>query len=166
MCIPFRATLVALLFAVLLPAPARVAAQMEAFGDPARLVGAAPLAVRAVVEWDELITETAGGATEDQFHQAVIETFEASLGEMGVPVDDAAERMLVCRVETFYNSGSIAFAARVEFHEPFGRPGQTAITWHRTWIGTTSVQGMHLLFRIGEQCAEDFAEAWRAANPG
>jgi hypothetical protein len=160
-----RAALTSLLLAVSLPAPVSLAAQ-AAFCDPARLVGITPVAARAVVDWDELITETAGGATEGQFHQAVIQTFEASLEELGVPLDAASERFLLCRVETIYDSGLIAFAARVELHEPFGGPGQTAITWHRTWIGTAPVQGMHLLFRIGEQCAEDFAEDWRAANPG
>ena len=166
MCTLFRAALTTPLLAVSLSGLEPVAAQAGAFGDPARLVDAVPVAVRAAVDWDELITETAGGATEDQFHQAVIQTFEASLREMGVAVDASSERFLMCRVETIYDSGLISFAARVEFHEPFGAPGQTAISWHRTWIGTAPLQGMHLLFRIGEQCAEDFVEAWTAANPG
>lgn len=163
---PSRAALTALLLPALLHAPAPASAQMEAFGDPARLRGVTPLAARAVVDWDQLITETAGGATEDQFQQAVAQTFEAELEALGVSIDAGSERFLMCRVETLYNSGVIAFAARVELHEPFGSAGQTAITWHRTWIGTAPVQGMHLLFRIGEQCAEDFAEAWNAANTG
>jgi hypothetical protein len=166
MWIPSRAAFAVLLVPALLHAPTDAAAQMEAFGDPARLRDVTPVAARAVVDWDQLITETAGGATEDQFHQAVIQTFEAELGAQGVAVDASSERFLMCRVETLYNSGVIAFAARVELHEPFGAPGQTAITWHRTWIGSAPVQGMHLLFRIGEQCAEDFVEAWSAANGG
>lgn len=134
-------------------------AQDASFGDPSRLAEATPLAVRAAVQWDDLITETAGGATEDQFHDAVVQTFENTLEELGVALDPAAERFLVCRVETLYDSGLIAFAARVELHEPFGDGSSTAITWHRTWIGTTPVRGMHMLFTIGEQCAEDFVEA-------
>lgn len=139
-------------------------AAQEAFGDPTRLEGAAPLAVRAYVDWDELITETAGGATEPQFHDAVAQAFEQELVDLGVPLDGDAERFLLCRVETVYDSGMIAFAARVEFHEPFGSDGTTAITWHQTWIGTTPVRDMHRLFAIGEQCAADFFDAWEAAN--
>ncbi len=152
-----------LVLALLLVAPALRAApalaQDASFGDASRLAGATPLGVRAVVEWDDLITETAGGATEGQFHDAVIQTFENALEELGVSLDPAAERLLVCRVETLYDSGLIAFAARVELHEPFGDGSSTAITWHQTWIGTTPVRGMHMLFTIGEQCAEDFVEA-------
>ncbi|MDZ7780195.1 MAG: hypothetical protein U5R14_09740 [Gemmatimonadota bacterium] len=140
-----------------------VAAQ-EPFGDPTRLEGSAPLAVRAYVDWDELITETAGGATEPQFHDAVAQTFEQALSDFGVPLDSEAERFLLCRVETVYDSGMITFAARIELHEPFGADGATAITWHQTWIGTTPVQDMHRLYSIGEQCAADFVEAWEAAN--
>lgn len=153
----------ALALALLLVTPAfaatRATAQDASFGDPSRLAGATPLGVRAAVQWDDLITETAGGATEDQFHDAVVQTFENTLEGLGVALDPAAERFLVCRVETLYDSGLIAFAARVELHEPFGDGRSTAITWHRTWIGTTPVRGMHMLFTIGEQCAEDFVEA-------
>jgi hypothetical protein len=161
-----RNALVLLVAAASLVPAARVSGQEVGFGDPARLQGASPVGVRAWVDWDELITETAGGATEDQFHQAVLMAFEASLSELGIETRDDAPSFLMCRVETIYNGGVIAFAARVEFHEPFGAPGSTAITWHRTWLGTTAVQNMHLLFTIGEQCAEDFAEAWRAQNAG
>ena len=161
-----RAAVIWLLFTALLQAPTEASAQMEAFGDPARLRGVTPVAVRALVDWDQLITETAGGATEEQFHQAVVQTFEATLEDKGVEIDPSSERFLMCRVETIYNSGLISFAPRVELHEPFGAPGQSAITWHRTWIGSAPVQGMHLLFQIGEQCAEDFADAWTAANTG
>lgn len=161
-----RAALIWLLFATLVQAPAEASAQMGAFGDPARLQGVTPVDVRAMVDWDDLITETAGGATEEQFHQAVVQTFEATLREQEVDIDSSSERFLLCRVETIYNSGLISFAARVELHEPFGAPGQSAITWHRTWVGSAPVQGMHLLFQIGEQCAEDFVEAWTAANRG
>ncbi|MEX2471943.1 MAG: hypothetical protein WEA34_07185 [Gemmatimonadota bacterium] len=153
----------ALVLTLLLVAPGVGAtpalAQDASFGDRSRLAAATPLGVQAVVEWDDLITETAGGATEDQFHDAVIQTFENKLAELGVSLDPAAERFLLCRVETLYDSGLIAFAARVELHEPFGDGSSTAITWHQTWIGTTPVRGMHMLFTIGEQCAEDFVEA-------
>lgn len=161
-----RTALAALIVPALLHAPTDAAAQMEAFGDPSRLRDVTPVAARAMVDWDELITETAGGATGEQFHEAVVQTFEDELEALGVSLDASSERFLMCRVETLYESGQIAFAARVELHEPFGAPGQTAITWHRTWIGTAPVQDMHLLFRIGEQCAEDFVEAWSAANAG
>lgn len=156
----FRATL-AVVLCTLGPSLAHtgLAAQETMFGDPSRLAGAEPLGARAVVQWDDLITETAGGATEAQFLDAVAQTFEASLREQGVAVDPASERFLVCRVDTMYDSGLIAFAARVELHEPFGDGSGTAITWHRTWIGTTPVRGMHLLFTIGERCAEDFIAA-------
>ena len=114
---------------------------------------------RYVGVWDDLITEVAGGATEPQFHDAVAQTFEQALEGLGVALDAESSRILVCRVETLYDSGLIAFAARVELHEPFGDRGTSAITWHRTWIGTAPVRGMHTLFTIGEQCAEDFVEA-------
>lgn len=139
--------------------PALASGQEGGFGDPSRLAGAEPLASRAAVDWDDLITEVAGGATEPQFHDAVAQTFEQALQELGVAVDPESSRFLLCRVETMYDSGLIAFAARVELHEPFGASGATAITWHRTWIGTTPVRGMHTLFTIGERCAEDFVEA-------
>ena len=136
-----------------------VSAQDARFGDASRLSGVEPLAVSAVVVWDDLITEVAGGATEPQFHDAVAQTFEQALEGLGVALDAESSRILVCRVETLYDSGLIAFAARVELHEPFGDRGTSAITWHRTWIGTAPVRGMHTLFTIGEQCAEDFVEA-------
>lgn len=142
--------------------PAAMSAQEpEGFGDPERLTEAGPLRVAAVVDWDELITETAGGATPDQFHQAVFQTFEAALEEAGVSLDPAALRTLLCRVETIYQGGLIAYAARVELHEPVTVDGKglTAITWHRTWIGSAPVQEMHRLFAVGEQCAADFLEA-------
>jgi len=150
--------------AVTLGAPGALTGQEPArFGDPARLEAALPVAVAAVVDWDEMITESAGGATPDQFHQAVFQTFGAELRERGVPLDSAAERTLLCRVETLYDGGLITFAARVELHEPtlVGGSPVPAITWHRTWIGSAPTQGMHRLFSIGEQCASDFVEAWR-----
>jgi len=142
-----------------------VVAQDAGFGDPTRLAGVAPVGVRTVVDWDELITETAGGATADQFHQAVFQTFRNELQNRRIPLDDASPRFLLCRVETIYDTGLVAYAVRVELHEPFGDTGGSAITWHRTWVGSTPIQGMHRLFMIGEQCARDFDEVYKAQNP-
>lgn len=162
---PARAVLVALVAALSLGGAPASAQQDAGFGDPTRLAGVAPIGVRAVVDWDELITETAGGATPDQFHQAVFQTFRNELQNLRVPLDDASPRFLLCRVETIYETGLVAFAVRVELHEPFADTGGTAITWHRTWLGTTPIQGMHRLFTIGEQCAQDFHEVYEAQNP-
>jgi hypothetical protein len=157
-----RSTASAIAFLImsgLVTAPSFVTAQDAGFGDPSRLANAEPVGARAMVDWDDLITEVAGGATEPQFHDAVAQTFEQALEGLGVALDPDASRFLLCRVETLYDSGLIAFAARVELHEPSADGDATVITWHRTWIGTTPARGMHTLFTIGEQCAEDFVAA-------
>lgn len=132
--------------------------------DPARLRGTTPVAVRASVEWDEQITNTAGGATEAQYHEAVLQTFRDALQETEVPIDEAAEAVVLCRVETFYDQGLIAYAVRVELLRPLAPEGTPAVVWQRSWVGTTAVGGLHRMFSLGEQCAEDFASDWVSAN--
>lgn len=140
--------------------------RLQELGDPARLVGAPPLAVRTVVNWDRVLTETAGGPTEGQFQEAVSKAFEESLRDFGVPIDPDSENFLLCRVETMYGNGVVAFTGRVELHEPFGAEGETAVSWQQPQIGALPVDEMQVLFRVGERCAEDFAEAWIAARSG
>jgi len=161
-----RRTAAPVLLAALLAtfAPGRLSAQD--LGGTARLAGAGPFAPRAAVEWDEQITTTAGGATGDQFQQALIQTFGPALEASAVPVDGNAPVLAVCRVQTYYDRGQIAYAVRVEVHEPVGRDGAPAITWQRGWVGTTQVGGLHQMFTIGKQCAADLEEDWLAANPG
>jgi hypothetical protein len=134
-------------------------------GDSARLVGAGPVAVRVAVEWDEQITNTAGGATQEQYHEAVLQTFRQALEGTDVPLAEDAESFVLCRVQTYYDRGLIAYAVRVEYQEPLGPNGAPVVSWQRGWVGTTAVGGLHQMFALGEQCATDFAREWRAANP-
>lgn len=135
--------------------------------DPARLSGLSSVGARVEATWDELITTEAGGATTGQFLQALRMSFEGAIAdaEAGPTLDSDASRYLVCHVDTFYETGLIVYSLRVSLHEPFPERG-SVIIWIKSWVGSYTVQQLHLMFTLGEQCADGFAEDWSVANPG
>jgi len=107
----------------------------------------------------------AGGATPDQFLDALRMTFTNSLSEASrAPlVVQSAPTTVACHVDTFYDTGLIVYSLRVQTEAP-GNDGRPVITWIRSWVGSFTVQQLHLMFRLGEQCAESFLEEWRVVN--
>ena len=144
-------------------APDTVSAQ--SVSDPVRLAGLDPVQVRAEAQWDELITMEAGGATPDQFLEALRMTFREHIAEAdAAPALEAGAPVTVaCHVDTFYDSGLITWALRVQT-EVRGDDGAPVITWIKSWVGSYTVQQLHLMFRLGEQCAESFLQDWRGVN--
>ena len=137
----------------------------QSIENPTRLAGNARVQVRAEAVWDEMITMSAGGGTQDQFRGALAQTFEGTLAEA-----EAAPRLVpgapttvACHVDTFYETGVILYALRVQLERP-GDDGEPIVTWIKSWVGSYSVQQMHLMFMLGEQCANAFLEDWRANN--
>ena len=149
--------------AVLAVAPDAVTGQ--SVSDPVRLAGLDPVQVRAEAQWDELITMEAGGATPEQFLEALRMTFQETIAEADAApaLDPEAPVTVACHVDTFYDSGLITWALRVQT-EVRGDDGAPVITWIRSWVGSYTVQQLHLMFRLGEQCAESFLEEWRGVN--
>lgn len=133
--------------------------------DPARLAGIVRVQVRAQVEWDEQITSSAGGATSDQFRQALQQSFEGAItdADTAPSVVPGAPVTVACHVNTFYETGQILYALRVQTERP-GTDGERVITWIKSWVGSFSTQQMHLMFGLGQQCAESFLDDWRSAN--
>lgn len=133
--------------------------------DPSRLAGVDRVRVHAEAVWDELITREAGGATPDQFLEALRTTFEAGIAEADAApsVVEDAPVTVTCHVDTFYEAGLIVYALRVQTEEP-GDDGAPVITWIRSWVGSFTVQQLHLMFRLGNQCAEGFLDDWRGVN--
>jgi hypothetical protein len=141
-------------------------ARAQELEDEQRLAGVERVAVQAEVVWDDLITTSAGGATSAQFREALIQTFRAAMAKAGPALDAAAAGEVVCRVETVYDGGFIAYSARVEYRQPMGDGAKRGTTWFTSWMGTLGVGGLHQMFSLGERCANAFAEAWSAANAG
>ena len=133
--------------------------------DPVRLAGIDRVDLTADAAWDELITTDVGGATEAQFLEALRMTFAASIGgaEHAPTVLEGAPVTVRCHVDTFYDSGLIIYALRVQTEEP-GPDGLVVATWVKSWVGSFTVQQLHQMFRLGEQCAESFLEDWRGVN--
>ena len=133
--------------------------------DPARLTGLGTLDVRAEAVWDELITMEAGGATSEQFLQALQMTFHDAIAnaDAAPSVVEGSPASVACHVDTFYETGLIVWSLRAQVERP-GDDGQPVIVWIRSWVGSFTVQQLHLMFSLGEQCAEAFLEAWRSAN--
>jgi len=133
--------------------------------DPARLAGIVRVQVRAEVEWDDLITNSAGGATSAQFLQALQGSFEGTIkdADAGPSVVPGAPVTVACHVDTFYETGQILYSLRVQTERP-GADGQRVITWIRSWVGSYTTQQLHLMFGLGQQCAESFLEDWRSVN--
>jgi hypothetical protein len=135
--------------------------------DPARLAGVESVAVRASAVWDELITTSAGGATEAQFEEALLMGLRDAISgaERGPRLDDEAASFLLCHVDTFYESTLIIYSVRVSYHEP-GPGGQPAITWLRSWVGSYTAQQLHVIWTLADQCADAFLGDWRTVNGG
>ena len=159
---PFRLSLpVALAIGVGCSAPAS-AQDVE---SPERLAGLDRVSVRIEATWDELITMDAGGATEEQFVQALAMTFEQTLAEAdaGPSVVPGSPATVACHVDTFYDTGLIIYSLRTQLERP-GDDGESVIVWIDSWVGSFTTQQLHLTFTLGEQCARSFLEVWKGAN--
>lgn len=133
--------------------------------DPGRLAGVATLAVRASADWDELITMSAGGATEGQFIEALQMGLESALSsaDHGPVIDPDVTNYVSCHVDTFYDSGLIVYSVRVSHHEP-NNAGRTVITWLRSWVGSYTAQQLHVIWTLADQCADTFLDDWSESN--
>ena len=141
------------------------ATHAQSIDDPVRLAGVERVHVRAEAQWDEMITMSAGGATQDQFRQALQQTFEETIAsaDAAPSVVAGAPETITCHVDTFYETGLIVYSLRTQLERP-GADGAPVIVWIKSWVGSFSVQQMHVMFTLGEQCAESFLDDWRGAN--
>ena len=137
----------------------------QAVEDVARLSGVTTVDVRVEATWDEAITMDAGGATGDQFRQALMMTFEETISEADAApsVLEGAPNTVTCHVDTFYEPGQIIYSLRTQLEQP-GDDGAPVITWIRSWVGSFNMQQMHVMFTLGTQCAEQFLDDWKSAN--
>lgn len=140
-------------------------AASQGVDDPMRLAGVERVQLRASAQWDEMITMSAGGATPDQFREALDMTFRETieLSDEGPTVTPGAEVTVTCHVDTFYDTGQIVYALRTQLERP-GSDGAPVIVWIKSWVGNFNVQQMHVMFTLGEQCAESFLDDWKGAN--
>ena len=152
-----------LLSAALLFGATASSAEGQDVGDPSRLAGVTSVSTRAHVTWDDEIV-MAGGATGEQYEGALIQAFDAAMSDSSVTLDQEVPGFLMCRVETTFDGVIIAYSLRVEYHEPLGPNREPAITWFKSWLGTYGMQQLHLMFGLGDLCAEGFEEDWRSAN--
>lgn len=148
---------------VALALPATALAQST--DDPARLAGVERVQLRASAQWDEMITMSAGGATPDQFRQALTQTFTEAItnADAAPSVVAGAPVTVACHVDTFYETGQIIYGLRTQLERP-GEDGEPVVVWIKSWVGSFNVQQMHVMFALGEQCAESFLEDWQGAN--
>lgn len=137
----------------------------QAVEDVSRLAAIERVQVRAEAVWDELITMEAGGATPEQFEDALRQTFEATIAEADAApaVVAGAPVTVACHVDTFYDTGLIVYGLRTQVEAP-GEDGRPVILWIRSWVGSYTVQQLHLMFSLGAQCAETFLEDWKSVN--
>lgn len=141
------------------------AATAQTLDDVSRLTGILQVDVRVEADWDEAITMSAGGATPDQFRQALHQTFRATIADADAApsVVDGAPVTVACHVDTFYETGLIVYSLRVQV-ERAGPDGMPVVTWIRSAVGSYTAQQLHLMFRLGEQCGRNFLRDWRSAN--
>lgn len=146
-------------------APADATAQDgRDIGHPTGLAGVERVAVRASAVWDELITTTAGGATGGQFEEALSMGFRDALaGGDGPTVTGDAPGFALCHVDTFYDSGLIVYAVRTSYHRP-DSGGRYVVAWLQSEVGSFTAQQLHLVWTLGERCADSFLGAWNDAN--
>lgn len=156
---------VAFALAVCVALVSPVAAAAQGVDDPARLAGVERVQLRASAQWDEMITMSAGGATPEQFRQALQQTFSETIesADAAPSVVPGAPATVACHVDTFYETGLIVYALRTQLERP-GDDGEPVIVWIKSWVGSFSVQQMHVMFTLGEQCAESFLDDWKGAN--
>lgn len=123
------------------------------------------MSLNVEADWDELITVEAGGATADQFLDALRMGFAAGVTEADAApsVADGAPTTVTCHVDTFYDTGLIVYSLRVQTEEP-GPDGRPVVTWIKSWVGSFTTQQLHLMFTLGQQCAESFLADWRSSN--
>jgi hypothetical protein len=163
---PLRtATRLAALSVLTLTLATPAAGEAQTIDDPARLAGVERVQLRASSAWDEMITMSAGGATPDQFRQALTQTFTEAIAsaDAAPSVVQGAPITVACHVDTFYETGQIVYGLRTQLERP-GDDGQPMIVWIKSWVGSFSVQQMHVMFTLGEQCAKSFLEDWKSAN--
>jgi len=139
--------------------------QAQPVEDVTRLTGVTTVDVNVEATWDEAITMDAGGATADQFRQALRMTFEETISsaDAAPSVLEGAPTTVTCHVDTFYEPGQIIYALRTQL-EQAGEDGAPVITWIRSWVGSFSMQQLHVMFTLGTQCAEQFLDDWKSAN--
>lgn len=139
--------------------------ESQTIDDPARLAGVERIQLRATSAWDEMITQSAGGATPDQFREALTMTFTDAISsaDAAPSVVPGAPLTVACHVDTFYETGQIVYGLRTQLERP-GDDGQPVIVWIKSWVGSFGVQQMHVMFTLGNQCAESFLEDWKSAN--
>lgn len=130
-----------------------------------RLAGLDRVQVRAEAQWDEAIVVEAGGGTADQFLQALEMTFEQTITSANAApsVVTGSPTTVTCHVDTFYETGQIVYSLRTQVEEA-GPDGQPVITWIKSWVGYFTVQQLHVMFTLGEQCANSFLDDWKSAN--
>ncbi|MCH1569744.1 MAG: hypothetical protein L7S64_00210 [Longimicrobiales bacterium] len=150
------------LAATLLAAPSADAQSVE---DVSRLSGVTTVDVRVSATWDEAITMDAGGATGDQFRQALLMTFKETISEAEAAPSalEGAPSTVTCHVDTFYEPGQIIYGLRTQLEQP-GEDGAPVVSWIRSWVGSFSMQQMHVMFTLGTLCAEQFLDDWVSAN--
>jgi hypothetical protein len=158
-----RTRLTALAVITFATSPAEVHAQ--SIDDPARLAGIERVQLRADAAWDEMITQSAGGATGAQFEEALRMTFSDAItsADAAPSVVPGAPLTVACHVDTFYETGQIVYSLRTQL-ERSGDDGQSVIVWIKSWVGNFSVQQMHVMFTLGDQCAESFLNDWKSVN--
>jgi len=130
-----------------------------------RLAGLERVDTRVEAQWDEAIVVEAGGGTADQFLQALAMTFEETIAsaDAAPTVVEGSPTTVTCHVDTFYETGQIVYSLRTQV-EQVGADGQPVITWIKSWVGYFTVQQLHVMFTLGEQCANSFLEDWKSAN--
>ena len=144
---------------------AAVPAAAQSMQDVERLAGVTTVDVRVEATWDDAITMDAGGATGDQFRQALLMTFRETISEADAAPGllEGALTTVTCHVDTFYEPGQIIYSLRTQLEQP-GDDGTHVITWIRSWVGSFNMQQMHVMFTLGTQCAEQFLNDWNSAN--
>mgnify|MGYP003321733324 CR=1 FL=1 len=139
----------------------------QALDDPQRLAGIEVVALASGLDWDELITTEAGGATAAQFAQAL----EQGMADVmkaapeGPSVDTETVHTLRCHVDTFYDVGLVVYGLRVQVERAEAGGGAPVVVWIESHAGSYALNQLHLLSGLGRRCAEGFLDAWgRAAR--
>ena len=107
----------------------------------------------------------AGGATADQFRQAIQIGLQDAIraADAGPLLNPTAPNYLECPEDTQYETGLIVFSVRVSHHEP-DADGRHVITWLDSWVGSYPTRQLHLMWTLADQCAKTFLDAWVEAG--
>jgi hypothetical protein len=146
-------------------AGAATPASGQALDDPRRLLGIESVSLRSGLDWDELITTEAGGATAAQFARALEQGMaEVMRAAAEAPsVDGEAAHTLRCHVDTFYDVGLVVYGLRVQVERPEAGGEAPVAVWIESHAGSYALNQLHLLSGLGRRCAERFLDAWRSA---